>query len=164
MCAIINVRLFVCRPCRSSEKLVARRASERREQYRQVRAHVKKEDGRLQAYGWSLPGKPSAPVRQPPVPVPVYCRPLQETEPGMKVRITNIFKSDEEEEELGDKTKTMICCFFDIFFLIFTSTSYMSSTIKLVTLIACLIGIFVRLIFCLINFLIFFRILLAQCG
>ncbi|XP_014482346.1 PREDICTED: JNK-interacting protein 3 isoform X3 [Dinoponera quadriceps] len=68
----------------SSEKLVARRASERREQYRQVRAHVRKEDGRLQAYGWSLPGKPSAPVRQP-VPVPVYCRPLQETEPGMKI-------------------------------------------------------------------------------
>lgn len=28
----------------------------RREQYRQVRAHVQKEDGRLQAYGWSLPG------------------------------------------------------------------------------------------------------------
>ncbi|XP_047352803.1 JNK-interacting protein 3 isoform X2 [Vespa velutina] len=68
----------------SSEKLVARRANERREQYRQVRAHVRKEDGRLQAYGWSLPGKPIAPVRQP-VPVPVYCRPLQETEPGMKI-------------------------------------------------------------------------------
>lgn len=28
----------------------------RREQFRQVRAHVQKEDGRLQAYGWSLPG------------------------------------------------------------------------------------------------------------
>ncbi|XP_076287891.1 C-Jun-amino-terminal kinase-interacting protein 4-like isoform X9 [Lasioglossum baleicum] len=68
----------------SSKKLVARRANERREQYRQVRAHVRKEDGRLQAYGWSLPGKPSAPVRQP-VPVPVYCRPLQESEPGMKI-------------------------------------------------------------------------------
>ncbi|XP_015431067.1 PREDICTED: JNK-interacting protein 3 isoform X2 [Dufourea novaeangliae] len=68
----------------SSEKLVARRANERREQYRQVRAHVRKEDGRLQAYGWSLPGKPSVPVRQP-VPVPVYCRPLQESEPGMKI-------------------------------------------------------------------------------
>nr|XP_034196082.1 JNK-interacting protein 3 isoform X1 [Osmia lignaria] len=68
----------------ASEKLVARRANERREQYRQVRAHVRKEDGRLQAYGWSLPGKPSAPVRQP-VPVPVYCRPLQESEPGMKI-------------------------------------------------------------------------------
>ncbi|XP_043278658.1 JNK-interacting protein 3 isoform X3 [Venturia canescens] len=68
----------------SSEKLYARRANERREQYRQVRAHVRKEDGRLQAYGWSLPGKPSAPARHP-VPVPVYCRPLQETEPGMKI-------------------------------------------------------------------------------
>ncbi|KAL7299548.1 hypothetical protein TKK_0007626 [Trichogramma kaykai] len=67
----------------ASEKQMARRANERREQYRQVRAHVRKEDGRLQAYGWSLPGKPSAPTRQP-VPVPVYCRPLQETEPGMK--------------------------------------------------------------------------------
>lgn len=75
---------------RSSEKLVARRANERREQYRQVRAHVRKEDGRLHAYGWSLPGKPSAPVRQP-VPVPVYCRPLQESEPGMKVYLFFIY-------------------------------------------------------------------------
>ncbi|XP_011305142.1 JNK-interacting protein 3 isoform X3 [Fopius arisanus] len=66
------------------EKRAARLANERKEQYRQVRAHVRKEDGRLQAYGWSLPGKPSAPARQP-VPVPVYCRPLQETEPGMKI-------------------------------------------------------------------------------
>lgn len=40
-----------------SERLANRRAVERREQYRQVRAHVRKEDGRLQAYGWSLPGK-----------------------------------------------------------------------------------------------------------
>ncbi|XP_015120367.1 JNK-interacting protein 3 isoform X8 [Diachasma alloeum] len=68
----------------ASEKRVARLANERKEHYRQVRAHVRKEDGRLQAYGWSLPGKPSAPARQP-VPVPVYCRPLQETEPGMKI-------------------------------------------------------------------------------
>lgn len=84
---IINVLLI--RSYRSSEKLVARRANERREQYRQVRAHVRKEDGRLHAYGWSLPGKPSAPVRQP-VPVPVYCRPLQESEPGMKVHLSVI--------------------------------------------------------------------------
>lgn len=68
---------------------MARLANERKEQYRQVRAHVRKEDGRLQAYGWSLPGKPSPPARQP-VPVPVYCRPLQETEPGMKVLIAII--------------------------------------------------------------------------
>lgn len=84
---IINVLLI--HSYRSSEKLVARRANERREQYRQVRAHVRKEDGRLHAYGWSLPGKPSAPVRQP-VPVPVYCRPLQESEPGMKVHLSVI--------------------------------------------------------------------------
>ena len=65
-----------------------------------MRAHVKKDDGRLQAYGWSLPAKsPPGPASkldadQPkistpnvPVPVPVYCRPLMEKEPGMKVRI-----------------------------------------------------------------------------
>lgn len=87
---------------RSSEKLAARRATERREQYRQVRAHVRKDDGRLQAYGWSLPAKVPGPAgsiaqgsntnrqfttstSQVPVPVPVYCRPLAEKEPGMKV-------------------------------------------------------------------------------
>ena len=57
---------------------------------------MKKEDGRLQAYGWSLPAKPTgagkpdsdvgkAAAAQVPVPVPVYCRPLMEKEPGMKV-------------------------------------------------------------------------------
>jgi hypothetical protein len=90
---------------RSSEKLAARRATERREQYRQVRAHVRKDDGRLQAYGWSLPAKLpgcagsvaqtppasnagrqlSSSTNQVPVPVPVYCRPLTEKEPDMKV-------------------------------------------------------------------------------
>lgn len=64
---------------------------ERRDQYRQVRAHVKKEDGRLQAYGWSLPGKTggSSSGKQSsggvPVPVPVYCRPLAETTPEMNI-------------------------------------------------------------------------------
>lgn len=74
----------------TSERAQARR----REQYRQVRAHVQKEDGRLQAYGWSLPGasgKPQADGRGGkgqqgvPVPVPVYCRPLAEASPHMKV-------------------------------------------------------------------------------
>nr|XP_018903223.1 PREDICTED: C-Jun-amino-terminal kinase-interacting protein 4 isoform X6 [Bemisia tabaci] len=82
-----------------SEKVGARRASERKEQYRQVRAHVAKEDGRVHAYGWSLPVKQSGPSPTPPVipqssstsnsqvpvPVPVYCRPLMEKEPGMKI-------------------------------------------------------------------------------
>ncbi|XP_050703532.1 C-Jun-amino-terminal kinase-interacting protein 4-like isoform X5 [Eriocheir sinensis] len=98
-------------PHSSSEKLQQRRATERREQYKQVRAHVKKDDGRMQAYGWSLPAKtgqraieggpaaaPAAATAasQPPrasaaasshipVPVPVYCRPLMEKEPGMKI-------------------------------------------------------------------------------
>ena len=82
--------------------MTARKALERKEQYKQVRAHVKKDDGRLQAYGWSLPPKPppnknevessKTSHQQPavPVPVPVYCRPLMEKEPGMKVRIKKI--------------------------------------------------------------------------
>ena len=93
--------------------------NERKEQYKQVRAHVKKEDGRMQAYGWSLPAKvpqqgsnglsgTSSPAptsddgsnkggstaasgggSSVPVPVPVYCRPLMEKEPGMKVKPNN---------------------------------------------------------------------------
>lgn len=64
----------------------------RKDQYRQVRAHVQKDDGRLQAYGWSLPStKPfvnnsmSKVNNSVPVPVPVYCRPLAEASPHMKV-------------------------------------------------------------------------------
>ncbi|CAH1995293.1 unnamed protein product [Acanthoscelides obtectus] len=75
------------------DKLAVRKAMERREQYRQVRAHVRKEDGRLQAYGWSLPGKCASTPGKPsssgsggvPVPVPVYCRPLAETTPEMRI-------------------------------------------------------------------------------
>lgn len=72
----------------SSERAIARR----KEQYRQVRAHVQKEDGRLQAYGWSLPGAKNSIGQNSkqhsggvPVPVPVYCRPLAEASPHMKV-------------------------------------------------------------------------------
>ncbi|XP_065226364.1 JNK-interacting protein 3 isoform X2 [Planococcus citri] len=72
----------------------SRRAIEKKDQFRQVRAHVSKDDGRLRAYGWSLPGNkiptPAAPPlpsssSHVPVPVPVYCRPLMEHEPGMKL-------------------------------------------------------------------------------
>ena len=101
--------------------------NERKEQYKQVRAHVKKEDGRMQAYGWSLPAKvpqqgtnnsPGSTSPAPgseegsskvggsasagggssvPVPVPVYCRPLMEKEPGMKVtlaKFTQLYFTD----------------------------------------------------------------------
>ena len=91
---------------RSTDKLNARKALERKEQYKQVRAHVKKDDGRLQAYGWSLPPKsPSTGANKNdpdsqklssnvPVPVPVYCRPLMEKEPGMKVVQVPAIKPD----------------------------------------------------------------------
>lgn len=74
------------------------------EQYKQVRAHVQKEDGRLHAYGWSLPGTKGGSgqagsggtlvglgqiatkhTRGVKVPVPVYCQPLAEANPHMKV-------------------------------------------------------------------------------
>lgn len=66
-----------------------------------VTAHVKRQDGRLQAYGWSLPSRnqtaasstaPATPSKgggggggAVAVPVPVYCRPLEDQEPGMKI-------------------------------------------------------------------------------
>ncbi|XP_050417313.1 C-Jun-amino-terminal kinase-interacting protein 4 isoform X10 [Patella vulgata] len=74
-----------------SEKAKKEREKERREQYKAVRAHVKKDDGRMQAYGWSLPAKYTPSPReassknQIPVPVPVYCRPLTDQDNGVKI-------------------------------------------------------------------------------
>ncbi|CAI5445728.1 unnamed protein product [Caenorhabditis angaria] len=59
-----------------------RRAAERREQYKLVREHVKKEDGRVEAYGWSLPNLDN---ENNSVPIPVCCRPLLDNEPSLKV-------------------------------------------------------------------------------
>lgn len=73
------------------------RARIRQDQYSKVKAHVRKDDGRVQAYGWSLPAKnpsPSKNANQQPessrsammgVPVPIYCRPLFEKEAGTKI-------------------------------------------------------------------------------
>ncbi|XP_067142763.1 C-Jun-amino-terminal kinase-interacting protein 4-like isoform X4 [Centruroides vittatus] len=81
----------------ASERLQQQRAKERKERYKQVRAHVRKDDGRVQAYGWSLPTQSagvskvnkeeekSSPTIPLCVPVPVYCRPLLEKETGMKI-------------------------------------------------------------------------------
>ncbi|KAF6125645.1 mitogen-activated protein kinase 8 interacting protein 3 [Phyllostomus discolor] len=60
---------------------------------RRVREHVRNDDGRLQACGWSLPAKykqlsPNGgqeDTRMKNVPVPVYCRPLVEKDPTMKL-------------------------------------------------------------------------------
>ncbi|XP_077940103.1 C-Jun-amino-terminal kinase-interacting protein 3 isoform X27 [Gasterosteus aculeatus] len=87
--------------------LLARR-EQRREQYRQVREHMRRDDGIMQACGWSVPSrfKPpggqtdsaqESPLKRPQttvekednrmknVPVPVYCRPLVEKDPNRKL-------------------------------------------------------------------------------
>ena len=90
-----SIRLFINS---IAEKCRREREQERREQYKQVRAHVKKDDGRMQAYGWSLPAKfgsssasttadQKKSTSHVPVPVPVYCHPLLSKEPGIRVSI-----------------------------------------------------------------------------
>ncbi|XP_013916505.1 PREDICTED: C-Jun-amino-terminal kinase-interacting protein 4-like [Thamnophis sirtalis] len=76
-----------------SEASMASRREQKREQYRQVKAHVQKEDGRVQAFGWSLPqkykqiinGGAQGDSRMRNLPVPVYLRPLDEKDTSMKL-------------------------------------------------------------------------------
>ncbi|XP_067859914.1 C-Jun-amino-terminal kinase-interacting protein 4-like isoform X1 [Heptranchias perlo] len=75
-----------------SENTSATRREQKREQYRQVKAHVQKDDGRIQAYGWSLPpkfkqvtnGSPSD-SKMKNLPVPVYLQPLDDKDTYMKL-------------------------------------------------------------------------------
>ncbi|XP_028616810.1 C-Jun-amino-terminal kinase-interacting protein 3 isoform X6 [Grammomys surdaster] len=92
------------------------RREQKREQYRQVREHVRNDDGRLQACGWSLPAKykqlsPNGgqeDTRMKNVPVPVYCRPLVEKDPSTKlwcaagVNLSG-WKPNEEDSSNGPK-------------------------------------------------------------
>ncbi|XP_017161654.1 C-Jun-amino-terminal kinase-interacting protein 3 isoform X9 [Poecilia reticulata] len=69
--------------------LMARR-EQRREQYRQVREHMRRDDGIMQACGWSVPSRlkqtnEKEDNRMKNVPVPVYCRPLVEKDPNRKL-------------------------------------------------------------------------------
>lgn len=48
---------LVSRVSLSSDCTSTARREQKREQYRQVREHVRNDDGRLQACGWSLPAK-----------------------------------------------------------------------------------------------------------
>uniref|UniRef100_A0A8C1S9K4 Sperm associated antigen 9 n=1 Tax=Cyprinus carpio TaxID=7962 RepID=A0A8C1S9K4_CYPCA len=69
------------------ESVVSRR-EQKRAQYRQVKAHVQKEDGRMQAYGWSLPPKykvANGGQGDKNLPVPVYLQPLDEKDASMKL-------------------------------------------------------------------------------
>ncbi|XP_066498787.1 C-Jun-amino-terminal kinase-interacting protein 3 isoform X10 [Hoplias malabaricus] len=82
------------------------RREQRREQYRQVREHMRRDDGLMQACGWSVPPRFKQTGTQPDstqdaaakrqanekednrmknVPVPVYCRPLVEKDPNRKL-------------------------------------------------------------------------------
>ncbi|XP_021107051.1 C-Jun-amino-terminal kinase-interacting protein 3 isoform X14 [Heterocephalus glaber] len=94
------------------------RREQKREQYRQVREHVRNDDGRLQACGWSLPAKykqlsPSGgqeDTRMKNVPVPVYCRPLVEKDPTMKLWCAagvNLSGWKPSEEDSGNGVKPM---------------------------------------------------------
>ncbi|XP_072568717.1 C-Jun-amino-terminal kinase-interacting protein 3-like isoform X4 [Paramormyrops kingsleyae] len=72
--------------------VLSARREQRREQYRQVREHMRREDGLRQACGWSVPPrfKQLSPNekednRVKNVPVPVYCRPLVEKDPTRKL-------------------------------------------------------------------------------
>uniref|UniRef100_A0A3P8UF74 Sperm associated antigen 9 n=1 Tax=Cynoglossus semilaevis TaxID=244447 RepID=A0A3P8UF74_CYNSE len=72
-----------------ADKVVSRR-EQKREQYKQVKAHVQKEDDRVQAYGWSLPkkykvngGQTENRVKN--LPVPVFLRPVDEKDASMKL-------------------------------------------------------------------------------
>ncbi|XP_067949337.1 C-Jun-amino-terminal kinase-interacting protein 4-like isoform X1 [Watersipora subatra] len=59
-----------------SEEGRKQKEAERRDKYRQVHAYVTKDDGRVQAYGWSVPAQAANHESHMTVPVPVYCRPL----------------------------------------------------------------------------------------
>ncbi|XP_069056135.1 C-Jun-amino-terminal kinase-interacting protein 4 isoform X2 [Pleurodeles waltl] len=75
-----------------SEANLALKREQKREQYRQVKAHVQKEDGRVQAFGWSLPQKYKQGAndnqnenKMKNLPVPVYLRPLNDKDASMKL-------------------------------------------------------------------------------
>ncbi|XP_053721131.1 C-Jun-amino-terminal kinase-interacting protein 4 isoform X3 [Synchiropus splendidus] len=71
----------------AADNVVSRR-EQKRAQYQQVKAHVQKEDGRVQAYGWSLPKKYKAnggDSKMKNLPVPVFLRPLDEKDASMKL-------------------------------------------------------------------------------
>ncbi|KAA0705861.1 C-Jun-amino-terminal kinase-interacting protein 3 [Triplophysa tibetana] len=73
-----------------SDSAICTRREQRREQYRQVREHMRRKDGPMQTCGWSVPSRlkqanEKEDTRMKNVPVPVYCRPLLEKDPNRKL-------------------------------------------------------------------------------
>ncbi|KAH7731433.1 JNK-associated leucine-zipper protein [Aphelenchoides avenae] len=63
-----------------------RRKAERRQQYKAVSQHMKKDDeSRTQAYGWSIPASVDTASTSATIPVPVCCRPLLDRKPSLKI-------------------------------------------------------------------------------
>ncbi|XP_041867950.1 sperm associated antigen 9a isoform X3 [Melanotaenia boesemani] len=66
------------------------RKEQKKAQYRQVKAHMQKEDGRVTIHGWSLPNKNKVAnggqvENKMNLPVPVYLRPLDQSDASMKL-------------------------------------------------------------------------------
>ncbi|XP_051570070.1 C-Jun-amino-terminal kinase-interacting protein 4-like isoform X7 [Myxocyprinus asiaticus] len=66
------------------------RREQKRAQYQHVKAHVQKEDGRVTAHGWSLPGKYKVAngghaLNKINLPVPVCLKPLEQKDTSMKL-------------------------------------------------------------------------------
>uniref|UniRef100_A0A4W5RS48 C-Jun-amino-terminal kinase-interacting protein 4 n=1 Tax=Hucho hucho TaxID=62062 RepID=A0A4W5RS48_9TELE len=87
-----NVIPFLsCLPIRMDPCASPSRREQKRAQYRQVKAHMQKEDGQVQAHGWSLPSKSKVVNGGPTenkeknLPVPVYLRPLDQKDASMKL-------------------------------------------------------------------------------
>lgn len=67
--------------------------SDRRQQYKNVSEHMKKEDEtRTRAYGWSIPSTVDT-TSTTSIPVPVCCRPLLDQNPLLKVWKLSIYIS-----------------------------------------------------------------------
>uniref|UniRef100_A0A7E4W6I5 JNK-interacting protein n=1 Tax=Panagrellus redivivus TaxID=6233 RepID=A0A7E4W6I5_PANRE len=68
------------------ESVQEKRMAERRQQYRAVSQHMKKEDDtRTQAYGWSIPVTVDTASSSANIPVPICCRPLLDRQPSLKI-------------------------------------------------------------------------------
>ncbi|MEJ1272200.1 hypothetical protein NN561_003048 [Cricetulus griseus] len=95
-----------------TEASLASRREQKREQYRQVKAHVQKEDGRVQAFGWSLPQKYKQVAngqgenKMKNLPVPVYLRPLDEKDSSMKEQQKELKNQEELSSQVWICTST----------------------------------------------------------
>uniref|UniRef100_A0A0N4ZNU3 JNK-interacting protein n=1 Tax=Parastrongyloides trichosuri TaxID=131310 RepID=A0A0N4ZNU3_PARTI len=68
------------------DQMQEKKMAERREQYKAISRHMKKDDGtRVQAYGWSIPSTVDSASTSAAIPVPVCCRPLMYNHPTLKI-------------------------------------------------------------------------------